>query len=267
MTTHPVRQLFVIAAVVLAAACAKKPAPRPPIRVVTTPELAATGLVEHLGSVFRAQSHAQINAVPLGAPALLDEAKHRTADVVITNDPATVAALRAAGVVRLASTVASDELLIAGPSRNPAHVSRSDSAPEALRRIFGRRQRFCSFVDVAPIHEREQRIWAAASIQPEKNRHYQECKGDEPVALRKAALAGAYVVVDRATFDAVKPARFESFVRGGPLLANDVTVLLIEKQHRLEDAEWFVEWMMSYRGLDAVDNYRVEGHKAFYTQR
>jgi ABC-type tungstate transport system permease subunit len=58
-----------------------------------------------------------------------------------------------------------------------------------------------------------------------------------------------------------------SLVRGGPLLGNDVTILLIEKEHRPKDADWFVEWMMSYRGLDAIDNYRVEGRKAFYTQR
>ncbi|HEV8435807.1 MAG TPA: substrate-binding domain-containing protein [Thermoanaerobaculia bacterium] len=265
MRSHPVRQLFVIATVVLTAACAKKPEPRLPVRVVTAPEIAP--LASHLGSVFRVQSHAQVNVVPLAAPALLDEAKHGTADVVITNDPATVAALRSAGLVRLASIVATDAYLIAGPSRNPAHVGHSDDATGALRHIFMRRQRFCSFVDVAPIHEREQRIWSAASIQPEKNRHYQECRGDALVALRKAALAGAYIVVDRATFESVKPARFESFVRGGPFLANDVTVLLIEKGHRLKDAEWFVEWMMSFRGLDAVDNYRVDGQKGFYTQR
>lgn len=257
MSRHSLGEAVVIAAVVLTAGCAKKPAVRLPVRVVTTPEIAATGLVQHLASVFGTQSRVHVDAV-----ANLDEA-----DVVITNDPATVAALRGAGVVRLASTVASDEYLIAGPARNPAHISPSDDAAAAFRRIFARRQRFCSFVDAASIHERERRLWAAASLTPAKGPRYRECKGDAAAALGKAALAGAYVVVDRATFDSVKPKRFASLVRGGPLLANDLTILLIAKPHRSKDADWFVEWVMSYRGLDTIDSYRVDGRKAFYTLR
>jgi len=267
MITRLVGPGVFIAALVLAAGCAKKPEPRLPVRVVTTPEIAATGLAAHLGSVFRAQNHTAVDVVSVAEGAIIDEARHGTADVVITNDPAVAATLRGAGLVRLASTVASDEYLIAGPSRNPAHVSRSGDAVEAFRRIFTRRQRFCSFVDVPAVHEREQRIWSAASIQPEKDHHYQQCKGEAVAALRKAALAGAYAVVDRATFDSVRPPRFESLVRGGPMLANDVMILLIEKPKRSKDADWFLEWTMSYRGLDAIDNYRVDGHKAFYTQR
>lgn len=267
MNTHRVRQLVVVAVFVLAAGCAKKAVPRLPVRVITTPEIAETGIADHLGAVFKAQSGAHVEVVPLAASAIVEEAKRGTADVVITNDPPTIAALRGAGVVRLASTVANDWYLVAGPSRNPAHVSQSGDAAEAFRRVFARRQRFCSFVDVPPIHEREQRIWAAASIQPEKNRHYQECKGDALAAFRKATAAGAYAVVDRATFDAVQPERITTFVRGGPLLANDLEILLIEKPKRSKDADWFVEWTMSYRGLDAIDNYRVNGHKVFYTQR
>ncbi|HEX3580312.1 MAG TPA: hypothetical protein VH087_01030 [Thermoanaerobaculia bacterium] len=253
------RILAFVAVLLVATGCAKKSAPRLPVRVATTPEIAATGVVEHLAAVFGAQSGVPVEVVP-GAPSA-------TADVVITNDPATVAALRGTGVVRLASTVANDWYLVAGPSRNPAHVSQSGSATEAFRRIFARRQRFCSFADVPAIHGREQRIWAAASIQPEKNRHYEQCKGDALAAFRKASLAGAYVVVDRATFDAVRPERITTFVRGDPLLANDLKILLIEKPKRSKDADWFVEWTMSYRGLDALDNYRVNGHKVFYTQR
>lgn len=251
------RLLVVVAVLLLAAGCTKKPEPRLPVRVVTTPEIA--GVVQHLAAVFAAQSGVHVEVVPSAPPA--------TADVVITNDPATVAALRARGAVRLASTVANDWYLVAGPSRNPAHVSQSGDAAEAFRRVFARRQRFCSFVDVPPIHDREQRIWAAASIEPEKNHHYQECKGNALVAFRKASLAGAYAVVDRATYDAVRPERITTFVRGGPLLANDLQIVLIEKPKRSKDADWFVEWTMSYRGLDAIDNYRVEGHKVFYTQR
>lgn len=261
------RQLVVIAAVVLAAGCAKKAAPPLPVRVVTTPEIAATGIVAHLASVFGAQGGKRVEVVPLPAAAIVDQAKRGLADAVITNDPATIAALRAAGRVRLASTVANDWYLIAGPSRNPAHVGHSDDAAEAFRRIFARRGRFCSFVDVPPIHDREQQIWAAASVTPQKDRHYVECKGDAVAAFRKASMAGAYALVDRATFDAVKPERITTFVRGGPLLANDLTVVLIEKPKRQKDADWFVEWTMSYRGLDAIDNYRLDGRKVYYTQR
>jgi tungstate transport system substrate-binding protein len=235
--------------------------------VLTTPDIAATGLVAQLGSAFGTRSGAHIDVVPLAPAVVIDQAKRGTADVVITNDAATVAALGAAHRVRISSTVASNEYFVVGPSRNPAHLRRSDDAAEAFRQIFARRRAFCSFIDVASTHDREQQIWSAAKLKPEKNRHYEKCKGNAAVALGKASRAGAYALVDRATFDSVKPAHMVAHVRGGALLANDVRVLLIERSGRSKDAEWFVEWMMSDRGLDTIDAYRGDGHKAFYTQR
>lgn len=264
MNAH--RQIALIAALMIAA-CAKKPEPRLPIRVLTTPGIGATGLVAHLGSVFGPRSGARIDVVPLEPAAIVGQAKRGAADVVITDDPATVAALGAAHLVRISSTVGSDEYFIVGPSRNPAHLHRSDGAADAFLKIFARHRAFCSLVDVASIHDREQQIWSAVKMKPEKNRHYEKCKGNAAIALGKASRAGAYVLVDRATFDRVNPPHMAALVRGGALLANDVRVLLIERRGRSKDAEWFVEWMMSDRGLDAIDAYRVDGHKVFYTQR
>jgi tungstate transport system substrate-binding protein len=264
MNAH--RQIAFIAAVMIAA-CAKKPEPRLPIRVLTTPGIAATGIVAQLGSAFGLQSGARIDVVPLDPAAVVGHAKRGTADVVITDDPATIAALGAAHLVRISSTVASDEYFIAGPSRNPAHLHRSDDAPKAFLKIFARRRAFCSLVDVASIHEREQQIWSAAKLKPEKNPHYEKCRGNAATAIEKASRAGAYVLVDRATFDRVNPPHMAALVRGGALLANDLTVLLIERRGRSKDADWFVEWMMSFRGIDAIDAYRVDGHRVFYTQR
>ena len=32
----------------------------------------------------------------------------------------------------------------------------------------------------------------------------------------------------------------------------------------LRNAEWFVQWLMSYRGRDAVDGYRFDGGRRFF---
>ena len=261
------RRLVIIAALALAASCAKKPAPPLPVRVVTTFDIAATGIVAHLASVFGAQSGRRVEVRALDPTAIVTEARRAMTDVVIIDDARIVAALRNAHLVRLSAVVANDDFLIVGPPGNPAHVRKADTADEAFRRVFERRRAFCSVTDVASLHQRELEIWSAAAIHPEKNRRYRACKGDAATALKEAARTGAYTLTDRATFDAVRPDRVVTFKREGTMLHDDLTAVLIDQPHRRKDADWFAEWLMSYRGRDAIESYRLNGEKRWYLER
>ena len=255
-----------LAAMAFVAGCTKKPQPRPPVRVITTAELAGNGSIAHLGAVFGAQSGAHAEVRGVDAAAIPAEVARGAADVVIVNDAGTVAALRKAGRVRLESVIANDGFLIAGPRRNPAHIHPNDTAERAFRRIYARRQPFCSVTAPVSVHQREQELWSAIRADPRKNKHYRACDGSAPAALKEADRAGAYILIDRATFDAAPPEHLVPLLRGVPLLANDVVVILIEQPRRRKDADWFVEWLMSYRGREAVESDRVDGHRLLYNE-
>ncbi len=102
---------------------------------------------------------------------------------------------------------------------------------------------------------------------PGKNRHYAERAGDAAAVLAEASKRGAYTLTDRATADAVRPEHLRVLLRGVPMLANDFTIILLQQPNVTKDATWFVEWVMSFRGRDAIDSYRVNGQRRLYLER
>lgn len=265
MKPATMRRALCVAA--LAAACARTP-PQPvaPIAVITTPEIAATGIVRHLADVFGSQSGKRTEVRVVAPGEIVGEATRGAAEVVVTNDPNAVAALRSAGLQRLGSAFARDDYVIVGPRHDPAHVRSADGAAAAFRRIISRRRAFCSPVSVAPLHDRELAILNAANVNAGKDRHWASCAGDAATVLADAARRGAYTLTDRATADAVRPNGMAVLLRGGSMLANDFTIILLQRPKTRRDAEWFVEWVMSFRGRDTIDTYRFDGQKRLYME-
>lgn len=257
--------VMAVALAAVASGCPKKPEAQQPAVVLTTPEVAATGIVRHLADVFAVQTGRRVEVRVVAPAAIFGEAKAGHAGAVVVNDAATLDALTKAQLVRLRGAIGNDDYLIVGPRHDPARVRSADSAPEAFRRIFARRRAFCSPSDVAPFRAREEAIWTAARLDPRKDRHYRVCPGDATAALQEADRAGAYTLTDRATFDALRPKRTASFLWHVPMLSNDFAIVLLPGHQN--DAEWFVEWIMSYRGREAVDSYRVGGARRVYVER
>lgn len=260
-------RIGIVVLAIVATACVEKPRPPAPNRILTTTEIASTGIVQHLADMFQAQTGV-ISITRAVAPAqVLDEVTHHNADAVIVDDLHLVKALQEHGAAKLVSAFANDDYLLVGPPDDPARVRKARTAADAFRRIYSRRIAFCSAVDVERFFSRETDIWKAAGLDPKKNRRYRECHGDAAATLRDAEHRRAYAITDRATFDAVRPDRLRTLLKGTPMLDRDLFVVLIENGVTRKNPEWFVQWLMSYRGRDSVESYRVGEVKPFYVER
>lgn len=254
-------------ALLLAAAlagCGRR-AERATVTIATTPDVAASGVVQMLAGRFAAESKVPAHVIVTEERLIPDLVRDGVADVVLTTSPALRDTLQRAALVRLEQTVAYNDFLLLGPRRDPARAGGAKSAAEALRRIARRDRAFCSPADVPELRHREALLWEASPAAPGDDRRYRECRGTALEVLREASRRGAYTLTDRSTFErAGREVSLVPLLQGTPMLRNDLLVVLARPAQRHTNAEWFVQWVMSYRGRDAIERYRYDGEQRFF---
>lgn len=239
------------------------------VTIAVTPEVAGTGIGRMLADAFSAESKVPTAVIVTEPRAIPDLVRKGVVDATITTLPELKQQMHDAKLVRLAQTIGYDDYLLVGPRRDPAHTKDAKTAAEALRRIARRDRAFCAPVDVPELSDREQRLWAASPASPSDDRRYRPCRGSATDVLREASRRGAYTLTDRATFERVRgEVGLVALLQRTPLLHNDVTVLLSAWSSPRPNAEWFVQWIMSYRGREAIQRYRYgAGQRLFIDER
>ncbi len=258
------KALAIVITAGMLSACRHPAAEQKPIAIAASTEVAATGLPQLLLKRFVGESHVKVAFIAASDDALESAARAGRIDVAIVNSSAVVTAFRQSDLVKLGSVFAYDDYIIAGPRKDPARARSSKTAAEAFRKIVRSRHRFCSPVDVQGSHERENEIWSLAQINPKSEARYALCHGTAAAALDQANRLDAYTITDRATIASVKATRLAPLLEGTPMLHNDYTAVLLTAPEKNRNAEWFMQWLMSYRGREAVEDYRFDGGRKFF---
>ena len=257
---------LVAVALVLALAgtrCRNKPPV--PIEAAATPEAAESGLVQTLIARFEQKNGVTINLRTVPKDEAYRLAGWRAVQVVFTTEPKAI--LRYSAVARLAEPLAYHDFALFGPREDPAPVAMAASGADALRRIDERKARFCSAAGVVSVRQREAQLWKAAGIDPSVPRWRSDCGGDLSAALLEAAGRSAYTLSEaKAAAGLDKHMDIKLLLQGSSDLHDEYSVMLIEHTPRIRpdrDAEWFVEWLMSYQGREAIQSVRFDGIRAF----
>lgn len=237
------------------------------VTIVTTPDVAGIGIVEVLANRFSVESKVPASVIVTEERLVAGLVREGIADVVLTTSPALRNELQRARLVRLAQTVAYNDYLLVGPKRDPARAGKAKTAAEALRRIARRDRAFCSPADIPELRHREAQLWEASPAEPGDDRRYRICRGSAVEVLQEASRRGAYTLTDRSTFErAGKGLRLVPLLQGTPMLHNDLAVLLPRANGPNRNAEWFVQWVMSYRGRDVIERHRYDGERRLFVR-
>lgn len=230
--------------ITLAASCRRSEPPQPATLLVT-PEVAGTGLPEQLVSAFQRQTARPVLIRIVTAQQM---AKDKSGSAALFTDPDLVRSFR------LRAVVAFNDYYLLGPARDPVNAHSAATAFEAFARIASKNGTFCTAADVPRIQLAEREIWSAARVNVKSLRRYRRCRGDAREALTAAARMGAYTLSDRATVESVATKRLRVLLRDKALLHESYVVALLPSDRRTpnRDAEWFVQWLMSYRGREAL---------------
>ena len=263
------RLLFVPSAVALAVALAHGAASaQATITMASTTSTEQSGLFGHLLPEFKKASGIDIKVVALGTGQALDMARRGDADVLFVHDQVAEEKFVAEGWGVKRYPVMYNDFILVGPKADPAGTQGKDIV-EALKKLAAGNASFISRGDKSGTHAAELRYWKLAGAEAAKGSGYKECGCGMGPALNIAASSGAYVLADRGTWLNFKNrAEMVVLVEGDTRLFNQYGVMVVNPakhpQVKQQDAQKFVDWVVSPGGQASIAGYKIGGEQLFF---
>ena len=251
----PVSSLLLFASAI---ACERGPTPAR-LDLATTTSVQHSGLLDALLPAFRDRTGTDVRVHAAGSGRALEMLNDGIVDLALTHAPdAETRSLQAHATWRY-HKIAYNHFVIVGPPDDPAGTRQTQGAVEAFRRIAAARAPFVSRGDGSGTHEREQQLWALASVTPDPGDLIVSGRGMAQ-ALRHADERRAYTLSDEATFwQFERNLQLVVLVEGDERLLN--TYALVSPASAA--AAVFAEWLTSGDGRQRMAAFTVAGRRAF----
>ena len=238
------------------------------ITMASTTSTEQSGLFGHLLPEFKKASGLDVKVVALGTGQALDTARRGDADVLFVHDQVAEEKFVADGWGVKRYPVMYNDFILVGPQNDPAGVKGKDIV-EALKKLAAGNGDFVSRGDKSGTHAAELRYWKLAGADAAKGSGYKECGCGMGPALNIAASSGAYALADRGTWLNFKNrADLAVLVEGDTRLFNQYGVMVVNPARhphvKAQDAQKFVDWVVSPAGQAAIANYKIGGEQLFF---
>jgi len=211
-----------------------------------------SGLVDRLENDFEKETGIRVRHVGAGTGAALDIAKKGNVDLVLVHAKSLEERFVREGFGTERIDLMYNDFVIVGPSSDPAGIKGMKFAAEALKTISGKGAPFVSRGDRSGTHVAETELWEKAGIKPSGPWYVTYEKGAEGnvSTLRYTDQQGAYTVIDRATYLALKDQmKLVILVEGDEALLNYISLIPVNPKKlpkaNYEDAMVFVRWLTS----------------------
>ena len=238
------------------------------ITMASTTSTEQSGLFGYLLPEFKKTSGLDVKVVALGTGQALDTARRGDADVLFVHDQVAEEKFVADGWGVRRYPVMYNDFILVGPKADPAGAKGKDIV-EALKKLAAGNANFVSRGDKSGTHAAELRYWKLSGADAAKGSGYKECGCGMGPALNIAASSGAYVLADRGTWLNFKNrADLAVLVEGDTRLFNQYGVMVVNPaKHahvKAQDAQKFVDWIVSPTGQAAIASYKIGGEQLFF---
>ena len=240
----------------------------PSIVVASTTSTEQSGLFGHILPQFKQAAGIDVKVVALGTGQALDVGRRGDADVVFVHDAAAEQKFVDEGHGIEHRKVMYNDFVLIGPKDDPAGTHGKDITA-ALQKLAATNGNFVSRGDKSGTHAAELRYWKLAGADAAKGSGYKECGCGMGPALNIAASSGAYALADRGTWLNFKNrADLAVLVEGDTRLFNQYGVMVVNPARhphvKAQDAQKFVDWVVSPAGQAAIANYKIGGEQLFF---
>lgn len=236
--------------------------------MASTTSTEQSGLFAHLLPAFTKASGIEVKVVALGTGQAIDMGRRGDADLLFVHDQVAEEKVVAEGFALKRYPVMYNDFVLVGPGADPARTKGADIV-QALSKIAAANGAFVSRGDKSGTHAAELRFWKMTPTPEAKGSGYRECGCGMGQALNMAAASGAYVLTDRGTWLSFKNrADLQVLVQGDQRLFNQYGVLAVNPaKHpyvKAQEAQKFVDWVLSPAGQAVIAAYRIEGQQLFF---
>jgi len=231
--------------------------------LATTTSTADSGLLDVILPDFEAQAGVDVDVIAVGTGQALKLGEDGNADVLLVHSRSAEDKFMEAGHGTRREDVMFNDFVIIGPADDPAAISGSATAAEALTKLSEVQAPFVSRGDESGTHNKELSIWKTAEITPTGDWYISAGQGMGAV-ITMANEQQAYTLSDRATYLArtLEGLDLVVLVEGDPKLFNPYGVITVnpEKNPAIQAdlANQFVDWMISLPTQEMIGQFGVE---------
>ncbi len=243
------RSLLLLALLPLAQGAVAGPPAHRVVVLATTTSTQDSGLLDVLVPLLEEQRGIVAKVLAVGSGEALAMGRRGDADVLLVHSPQDEEAFMAEGCGLLRLAVMHNDFLVVGPAADPAGA-RGLGVVEALGRIAAAGAPWASRGDRSGTHRREQELWRKSGLpEPSWAGALSTGQGMGETA-RIASEKGAYTLVDRGTFLALR-ATLDLIVvaEGGAELLNPYHVIVVNPERapgvHAAEAREVAEWLVS----------------------
>ncbi len=271
--TGKILAILCLAAVGLGAAglCGGDHGDRGSITVASTTSTQNSGLFAYLLPKFTAETGIMVDVVAVGTGQAIRIAMNGDADVLFVHHAASERKFVADGLGLVRYPIMHNDFVLVGPATDPAGVRGMTDSAAALRRVGDGQHVFVSRGDDSGTHKKEMELWRATGFDPRpaSGSWYREAGSGMGATLNTARAMSAYTLTDRATWVSYgNKGDFEILVEGDERMHNPYSAIVVNPQRhphvRRNEAQAFVDWLISPRGQEVIAAFRVDGQQLFF---
>jgi tungstate transport system substrate-binding protein len=197
------------------------------VKLATTTSTEATGLLDVLRPMFKAQTGYDLHVIAVGTGKALKLGARGDVDVVWVHAPRVERAWMKQGHGVNRRPVMYNYFIIVGPASDPAQVGRAKSAAQAFKRIKAAGARFISRGDESGTHVREKALWAKAGVNPAWP-GYKSVGQGMGKTLMIANEMGGYTLIDIGTWRAyLGKVTLKALLQKDPALRNFYSIIAV----------------------------------------
>ena len=237
------------------------------IRLATTTSTDNSGLLGYLLPSFSEATGYEVHVIAVGTGKALRMGRDGDVDVVLVHARQAEDKFVAEGHGEKRYGVMYNDFLLVGPKDDPAGVSKSENAGQALKQITEQRSAFVSRGDDSGTHKKELSLWKSTGIKPDGS-WYREAGQGMGKVMQIAAEMDAYTLTDRGTWLAYKGRLpLQVAFEGDPLLFNPYGIIAVNPEHNPgtnhEGAMALISWFISPQGQRMIGEFRIGSSQLF----
>lgn len=240
------------------------------LTVLSPAELQESGLLDVLLGRFRQRGGMTVRLVTDDGDAL-EKRLAVGGDLLLAYDREGAERLEKQGHVTDLRELFYTELVVVGPSRDPAGVAGMASVIEAFARIAAGQHRFVSRADRSFVHRTELALWEEAAFDPEvgAGNWYIKSRRKMSLTVKLAALEEAYTLAGLPSWLRFGDSgRQALLVSGDPRLQVPVVAMRLDParypQARQEPAIALLRWLGSEEAQAAIGEFAIGGQPVYY---
>lgn len=239
------------------------------MKMAVTTSFHNSGLSEVLLPEIRKDLDLEVQLLVVGTGQAIKLGEAGDVDAVLVHSRPAEEAFVEAGFGTHRREIMYNDFVFIGPKEDPADISSSESASDAMNRIAEAEADFISRGDDSGTNKKELSLWSDAGLEvSEFGDWYKAVGAGMGAALNTAAGVPAYIMSDRASWlNFGNKGDLSLLYAGDPVLFNQYAYLPVNPEKhphvKAELALKLEDWLTSPRAKELIDGYKIGGETLF----